>query len=195
MQENLMDGVEVTTKKIFSCLKENTTDAQLHMSPSTTSTLRILQQRLRSQLRRMNAISIATSNEVDKRINHLRSEAARALTNVEMLSIELGLPLSAEFKGEDLHGQNPNDTGSRSHGTEIFEPIKNSLDSLDEFLKKGGQIPPTGDTQTNQHEEQTTQIEVDDPVLDLDIPQDDMNRLIYDLPLEDGDSMLKMDPT
>ena len=101
-----------------------------------------------------------------------------------MLTIDMEICLPTEFEGDDLDTNFEDFTGAGplSHKMEV---INNSLTGLDGIIEASGRIPPArGTTKDRPEEPFYPQIETDDLILDLNIPQSDMDRF-YNLPMED----------
>ena len=112
----------------------------------------------------------AMSKEANERYNHLHAEIARALTNIQIFEAGTEIRLPTTFGGKDLGGENPMYIMSQS--PEIMEQNEHSLTTRG--LHGHGQ-PPIGMAK----QKQNTQI-VDDQILELNVPQDNMDQFCED---------------
>jgi hypothetical protein len=138
---DLGGGVGATTAEILGCLHQYATFTRLNLA--RTLTLGRLQSKLTTQLQRLNANRVVSSDrnndcdEVNLRVDTCCEEALQALIDSEMMVEEKGTrPPTCEDPTTDLTG-----TEFTLQDTEAFT---GSLASLDELFSSNGQLPPTG---------------------------------------------------
>ena len=177
--DRIMDEVKATTKDVFSCTDDNMTKTHLFLDSHTIATLQVLHLKLRSRLQGMITYGSAISKESDERYNHLHAEATRALINIVLFEAAgTIITLPTNFDGvTDLGGGNPK-----------IKQIEESSTNPDDFMDTGRQtligVITTDNLGKVEIGEDNTQA-TDDQILEIGVPQNDMD-LLWEDTMENG---------